>query len=213
MAGAFGSFFHQGQICFTIGRHLVNTKVYDDYVGQLVARARALRVGDPYRSDVHLGPIINEKQAARVQDLLDRSIAMGAKVFAGGKRSGLFFEPTVVEVTPKMPLFEEEIFGPIAAVMRVQDDDKAVVLANDTDLGLVAAIQTRSLQRAQAIARRLNTGIIHVNDQPVVHEVYGPIGGLGASGNGARTGLPAWEHEYTQLQWQTTHKISPDYPF
>jgi benzaldehyde dehydrogenase (NAD) len=213
MAGAFGAFFHQGQICFTIGRHLVNQKVYGDYVRHLTERTRALGVGDPFRSDVHLGPIINEKQALRAQALLDESVAMGAKILVGGKRSGLFFEPTVVEVRPDMPLFREEIFGPIAPVLSVKDDDEAILLANRTEYGLAAAIQTGSLQRGQRLARQLKTGIIHINDQPLIHSVYGPIGGMRASGNGGRTGLPAWEQEFTQMQWQTTNETSPDYPF
>lgn len=214
MAGAFGSFFHQGQICFTIGRHLVNEKVFDDYVTQLAARAARLKVGDPFRADVQLGPIINERQAQRAQKILDDSVAAGARVVVGGKRNGLFFEPTVVvDVRPDMPLFHEEIFGPIAAVLSVKDDAEAVVLANQTEYGLAAAIQSRSLQQAQAIAGQLKTGVVHINDQPVIHEVYGPIGGMGASGNGARTGLPAWEHEFTQWLWQTVNDTSPEYPF
>ncbi|QWW72274.1 aldehyde dehydrogenase family protein [Rhizobium sp. WYJ-E13] len=213
MAGAFGNFFHQGQICFTIGRHLIGETVYAGYVDRLVERAGRLKVGDPFRDAVQLGPMINEKQAARAQDLVERSVAMGARVLTGGRRCGLFFEPTVVEVQPGMPLFDEEIFAPIAAVMPVRDDEQAIALANATEYGLVAAIQSSSQQRAEAISSKLATGIVHINDQPVVHEVYGPIGGIGASGNGARTGLPAWEHEFTHMKWITRHSVSPNYPF
>ena len=138
---------------------------------------------------------------------------MGATVLCGGTRTGLFFQPAVVEVRPGMPLFEEEIFGPIAAIVVVRDDEQAISLANDTPYGLVAAIQTSSEARGEAIAARLETGIVHINDQSVVHEVYGPIGGVKASGNGARTGLPAWEHEFTQMKWLTRRSVSPDYPF
>jgi benzaldehyde dehydrogenase (NAD) len=213
MAGAFGAFFHQGQICFTIGSHLVHQKIYREYVRRLTERTKNLGVGDPFRSDVHLGPIINEKQAARAQALLDESVKMGAKILIGGKREGLFFQPTVVEVRPDMPLFREEIFGPIAPVLSVEDDREAVRLANSTGYGLAAAIQTGSMYRGQAIAQQLKTGVVHINDQPVIHSVYGPIGGMGASGNGGRTGLPAWEHEFTQLRWQTMNETSPEYPF
>jgi benzaldehyde dehydrogenase (NAD) len=213
MAGAFGAFFHQGQICFTIGSHLVHRKIYGEYVQRLTERAKNLGVGDPFRSDVHLGPIINEKQAARAQALLDESVQMGATVLVGGRREGLFFEPTVVEVRPDMPLFREEVFGPIAPVMSVEDDNEAIRLANSTGYGLAAAIQTPSMHRAQSIADQLKTGIVHINDQPVIHSVYGPIGGMGASGNGGRTGRPAWEHEFTQMRWQTMNERSPDYPF
>ena len=112
-----------------------------------------------------------------------------------------------------MPLFREEVFGSIAPVMSVEDDNEAIRLANSTGYGLAAAIQTPSMHRAQSIADQLKTGIVHINDQPVIHSVYGPIGGMGASGNGGRTGRPAWEHEFTQMRWQTMNERSPDYPF
>lgn len=213
-AGSFGSFFHQGQICFTIGRHLVHKDIADEYTAKLAERARRLKVGDPFREDVHLGPLVNLKQAERAERILTESVQAGAKVLAGGTRDGQFFQPTVLtNVSIDMPVFVEETFGPIAAVLPVENDEEAIELANATEFGLVAAIQTSSLQRANAIANRLNTGIIHINDQPVIHEVYGPIGGMGASGNGARTGLPAWEHEFTQWQWVTSRPVSPEYPF
>jgi benzaldehyde dehydrogenase (NAD) len=214
MAGAFGSFFHQGQICFTIGRHLVHRDLVEAYTTRLAVRAERLRVGDPFRADVDLGPIVNLRQAERAQRILDESVAAGAKIISGGKRNGLFFEPTVVtNVTPDMPLFREETFGPIAAILPYSTDDEAIDLANQTEFGLAAAIQSGSLQRARSMAERIATAIVHINDQPVVHEVYGPIGGMRASGNGARTGLPAWEHEFTQWRWLTENERSPDYPF
>jgi benzaldehyde dehydrogenase (NAD) len=156
-------------------------------------------IGDPFRENVQLEPVVNLWQAQRAQTILDDSVAAGARVIVGGRCNGLFFEPTaVVDVRPEIPLFYEETFGPVAAVLSVADDDEAVQLANQSEFGLAAAIQSRSFQHADAIAGRLNTGFVHINDQPVIHEVYGPIGGMGASGNGARTGLPAWEHEFTR---------------
>jgi len=214
MAGAFGSFFHQGQICFTVGRHIVHASVAKKYAELLAARAKALHIGDPYRGQVHLGPMINEKQAARAEKILKDSLAQGAKVEAGGQRDGLFFQPTVLSgVDTSMPVFTEEIFGPIAPIVTFETDDEAVALANRTEYGLVAAVHSRNQARAFNIANRLNTGIVHINDQTVNHEVFGPIGGVGASGNGARSGLPSALDEFTQWRWITVNETSPDYPF
>ena len=213
-ATAFGSFFHQGQICFTIGRHLVHESIAKEYAEKLSARAANLHVGDPNTSMVHLGPIINEKQAARVQGLVDESVKSGATISAGGGRDGLFFKPTVLEnVTPDMPVYKEEIFGPVAPILTFKTEDEAVALANDTAYGLAASIFTANQARAMRICARLKTGIVHINDQTVIHEVFGPIGGMGASGNGARSGGPSVMDEYSQWQWVTVNETVPQYPF
>lgn len=214
MAGAFGSFFHQGQICFSVGRHIVHESVAPRYAERLAAKARAVRAGDPHREPVPLGPMINEKQASRAEKIMRDSIEQGAKLEAGGRRQGLFFEPTVLTaVNTGMPVFAEETFGPVAPIVTFRTDDEAVELANRTDYGLVAAVHSQDTARALRIAERLNTGIVHVNDQTVIHEVYGPIGGMGASGNGARSGLLSALEEYTQWRWITVAERSPDYPF
>lgn len=213
-ATAFGSFFHQGQICFTIGRHLVHESVAKEYAEKLAARAANLHVGDPNTSMVHLGPIINEKQAARVQGLVEESVKAGAKISAGGGREGLFFKPTVLEnVTTDMPVYKEEIFGPVAPIVTFKTEDEAVALANDTAYGLASSIFTSNQARAMRISARLKTGIVHINDQTVIHEVFGPIGGMGSSGNGARSGGPSVMDEYSQWQWITVNETVPQYPF
>ncbi len=214
MAGAFGTFFHQGQICFSVGRHIVHESVVEEYTWSLVRRAKALRAGDPYRSDSPLGPIINARQADRVERILESSIEKGAKVVAGGKREGLFYEATVVEnVCEGMALFDEEIFGPVAPIIPFRTDEEAISLANRTEYGLVAAVHSTDQARAMRIANRLRTGIVHINDQTVNHEVFGPIGGVGASGNGARSSVISALDEFTQWRWITVSEVSPDYPF
>jgi benzaldehyde dehydrogenase (NAD) len=165
-ATAFGSFFHQGQICFTTGRHLVQESVAKAYGEKLAARARNLHVGDPNKAQVHLGPIINEKQAARAERLLTESVKAGAQVTAGGTRDGLYFQPTVVEgVKPDMPVYNKEIFGPVAPIVTFRTEDEAIALANDSEYGLVASIYTANQTRALRIAAQLKTGIVHINDQ------------------------------------------------
>lgn len=152
-ATAFGSFFHQGQICFAIGRHLVHESVARTYGEKLAQRARNLQVGDPYRAQVHLGPIINEKQASRVERLVGSSIAAGARATSGGSRQGLYFQPTVLEgVTPGMAVYSEETFGPVASILSFRTEEEAITLANDTEYGLVASIFTADQARAMRVA-------------------------------------------------------------
>ena len=213
-AGAWGSFFHQGQICLTTGRHLVHAGVVDAYTDALVAHARKLVVGDPSDGKVQLGPIINERQAANVDRILAESLEQGAVLLTGGTRDGLFYQPTVVTgVKPGMPLFDEEIFGPIAAITVVADDEEAVRLANQTSYGLASAVAGADLARAQRVADRIRTGVVHINDQTVLHEVYGPIGGIGVSGNGFNHSTLTNADQFTEWQWVTTRTEIPAYPF
>jgi benzaldehyde dehydrogenase (NAD) len=213
-AGAWGSFFHQGQICLTTGRHLVHERVAGAYTDALVEHARKLAVGDPSTGDVQLGPIINETQAANVDRILAESVAQGAVVRTGGVRDGLFYQPTVVTgVRPGMPLFDEEIFGPIAAITTFADDEEAVRLANRTSFGLASAVVSADLARAQRVADRLRAGVVHINDQTVLHEVYGPIGGIGASGNGFNHSTLTNADQFTEWQWVTSRAEVPAYPF
>jgi len=213
-AGAWGSFFHQGQICFTAGRHLVQERIAELYVQALVRHAQALKVGDPAKSEVHLGPLINERQAANVDRVIAATTARGAQLATGGTRQGLFFVPTVLTaVAPGMAAFDEEIFGPVAPVTTFRDDEEAVRLANHTEYGLAASILSADLTRAQRIADQLRCGIIHINDQTILHEVYGPIGGHGSSGNGYSYSTLTNMEQFTEWQWVTSRERIATYPF
>ncbi len=213
-AGAWGSFFHQGQICFTAGRHLVHERIAEDYVKALARHAQALKVGNPSTSEVHLGPLINERQAANVDRVVSETVARGARLVTGGTRQGLFFTPTVLAgVAPDMAAFDEEIFGPVAPVTTFRDDAEAVSLANHTEYGLAASILSANLTRAQHIADQLRCGIIHINDQTILHEVYGPIGGHGVSGNGYSYSTLTNAEQFTEWQWITSRETIAPYPF
>jgi benzaldehyde dehydrogenase (NAD) len=213
-AGAWGSFFHQGQICPTTGRHLVHQEIAEAYTAALVRKAKALVVGNPLDEQVQVGPVINERQAANVERIVSQTVAKGAKLLAGGTRKGLFVEPTVIAgVTRGMAAFEEEIFGPVAAITTFSTDDEAIALANATEYGLSAAVVSPDLARAQRIADTLHSGVIHINDQTVVHGIYGPIGGLGISGNGFGHGASSNADQFTEWQWITVHPQLPNYPF
>jgi benzaldehyde dehydrogenase (NAD) len=139
---------------------------------------------------------------------------MGARIVHAGGREGLMYRPAVVaDATPDMPLFKDEIFGPVAAITPFRTEEEAIALANGVDYGLATSIFTADLARAERIGRAVKTGIVHINDQTVIHEVFGPIGGMGASGNGSRSGGPSMADEYSQWQWVTVNASIPDYPF
>ena len=212
-AGAWGSFLHQGQICLSVSRHIVHESIVDDYTKALAERAGHLPVGNPATTEVALGPLINEKQLARVRRIVDESVEQGAKVVVGGTNDGLFFTPTVLgEVTREMPAFTEEIFGPVAPVISFSDDTEAVELANATDYGLSAAVQG-SVERASAIADQLRAGMVHVNDQTVNEEPPAPFGGIGCSSNGGHFGGVANLELWTEWQWVTAREKATTFPF
>lgn len=213
-AGAWGSFLHQGQVCMTAGRHIVEESVADEYIDRLAKRAANLPVGNPFTDQVALGPLINERQAANVERIVNDTVAAGAQLRAGGKRDGRFFEPTVLAgVTSSMAAFREEIFGPVAPVIVVRDQEEALAVANDTEYGLVAAVQTGSTDRGAAMAAGLNTGMVHINDQTLNNDAFAPFGGVGASGNGSRFGSQSSLDEFTTWQWVTSRQQAHPFPF
>lgn len=213
-AGAWGSFLHQGQICLAVSRHLVHESIVEDYLAALTARAAHLPVGNPATGEVALGPLINEKQAERVQRIVDETVAAGASVLVGGTRDGLFFPPTVLrDVRPEMVAFKEEIFGPVAAVTTFRTDDEAVELANATEYGLSAAVQSGSQERAAAVAARLDAGMVHINDQTVNEEPPAPFGGFKCSSNGGHFGGVGQLELWTEWQWLTSREKAEPFPF
>ncbi|MBR0564697.1 benzaldehyde dehydrogenase [Azoarcus sp. L1K30] len=211
---AFGAWLHQGQICMATGRILVHESIADSLIQNLVEKANHLPVGDPMSGTVALGPIISDGQLKQIDSIVKDSVAAGAQLLAGGIHDKLFYRPTVLgNVKPGMRAFDEEIFGPVAAVVTFRNDDEAVELANATEYGLSAAVISRSVGRALALGNRLNTGLLHINDQTVADEPHVPFGGRGASGNGGRVGGPANWEEFTQWQWVTIKDVPPNYPF
>jgi benzaldehyde dehydrogenase (NAD) len=213
-AGAYASFQFQGQVCFAAGRHIVHRSLADDYVEALVAKAKRLRLGDPYREEVDLGPIVNEKQLARVDGIVRRSVEGGARLAVGGTHDGLFYRPTVLaDVTTGLPAWTDEIFGPVAPVVVFDTDEEALALANDSEYGLAGAVYSRSTSRGLAFAQRIRSGMVHVNDQTVNDEAVIPFGGMGSSGNGSRFGGAANWDEFTQWQWVTVRDEPKSFPY
>ena len=213
-AGAFGSFFFQGQICMASSRHLVHEKIADAYIAKLTERAAKLAIGNPATEHVHLGPVINDQQLERVAGIVDRTIAAGAKATTGATHEGRFYRPTVLTgVTPDMAAFSEEIFGPVAPITTFKNDEEAIQLANQTEYGLSSAIFSNDTDRAMRIAERLNTGLVHINDQTINDDPRVPFGGFGASGNGGRFGSLSNLEEFTTWRWMTIRAKGHPYPF
>ena len=214
MIGAWSGFHYQGQTCITAGRHIVARGLADAYVEGLAKRADAITVGNTVTENVGLGPMINEHQQARAQQLLDEAVAAGARIVAGGSSEGPFFRPTVVVgVSRQTRLWNEEIFAPIAPVLVVDSDEQAVTVANDTEYGLVNSVLSASDDRGISVARQLRGGMVHVNDATPQDEALAPFGGTGASGLGGRSGGDSNLWEFTELRWLTVAGGPAHYPY
>jgi benzaldehyde dehydrogenase (NAD) len=211
---AWSAYLHQGQICMATGTVLAHRKVARDLTERLVDKAKKLPVGDPNSQQCALGPLINERQLERVEGIVKDAVAKGAVLRAGGTYDKLFYQPTVLEeVKAGMRVLDEEVFGPVVAIVPFDTDEEAIALANGTEYGLSTGVITQSLERALHFASRLKSGIIHVNDQTVADEPWVPFGGTGASGNGGRHGGAANWEEFTQWQWVTIQDRATPYPF
>jgi vanillin dehydrogenase len=210
-AATFGSFMHAGQICMSTERILVDATVAAGFTEEFVARTKTLTVGDPRSNPI--GPVINERQAAKIRHQIDEAVAAGATILAGGNSEGLFFEPTILaDVTPEMAVFTEETFGPVAPIITVSDEDEAIKLANDSVYGLSAGVITTDEERGLAVARRLETGMVHVNDTSVYDEPHAPFGGVKSSGVGRHGGKAAID-SFTNTRWLTVERGGRGYPF
>jgi len=211
-AAVFGAFMHQGQICMSTERIVVDAKVADEFVARLEKRTVALRMGKPAESDAPLAAVVDPSTVTRLRTLVEDAVAKGATVVCGGNGEGVFFKPTVVDhLTREMKLFREESFGPIVGVVRVRDTDEAVAVANDSEYGLSAAVFGSDIARALAVARRIDSGICHINSPTVQDEAQMPFGGTKASGSG-RFGGRAAIHEFTDLRWITIATQPRHYP-
>ncbi|MBY3123002.1 aldehyde dehydrogenase [Rhizobium laguerreae] len=211
-AATFGAFMHQGQICMSTERIIVDETIADQFVAKLAARASQLPAGDP-RGHVVLGSLISLDAAKKMEELIADATAKGAKLVAGGKRSGTVVEATLLDhVTPEMRVYAEESFGPVKPIIRVSGEEEAIRIANDTEYGLSSAVFSRNVQRAMAVAARIESGICHINGPTVHDEAQMPFGGVKGSGYG-RFGGKAAIAEFTDLRWITVEDSAQHYPF
>ena len=212
-AAAFGAFANSGQICMSTERLVVDATVADAFVEGLAAKASALPVGDPRKGPVVLGSVIDMATVERCNTLIDDAVAKGAKVVCGGRADNTLMAATLIDhVTPAMKIYQEESFGPVKAVVRVSGVEEAIACANDNEYGLSAAVFGRDIARAFEVAKRIESGICHVNGPTVHDEAQMPFGGVKGSGIGRFGGL-AGVHEFTDLRWITMQTTPRHYPF
>jgi succinate-semialdehyde dehydrogenase/glutarate-semialdehyde dehydrogenase len=192
-----------GQTCVCANRFIVQSKVYDAFAAKLTEAVSKLRVGDGLKGETDQGPLIDAKALAKVESHIADAKARGAKVVTGGKRhalGGTFYEPTVLtDVSREMILAREETFGPVAPLFRVDTDEEAVKLANDTEFGLAAYVYTRDLARSWRVTEALEYGIVGLNTGLISTEVA-PFGGVKESGIG-REGSKYGILEFTELKY------------
>jgi acyl-CoA reductase-like NAD-dependent aldehyde dehydrogenase len=212
-AAVFGAFMNQGQICMSTERIVVDGRVADDFVSRLAHRAESLTAGDPRTTQSHLGALVGTDATAWIQTLWADAERHGATVVVPPRIAGAISTAAVIDhVTPAMRIYREESFGPIVAIIRVDGDDEAIRVANDSDYGLSAAVFSRNINRAMNVAMRVNSGICHINGPTVADEAQMPFGGTKASGYG-RFGGKAGIAEFTDLRWITVETERPHYPF
>lgn len=209
----FGIFIHQGQICMAGSRIIVEAPIYEAFLELFVAKAKTLKVGDPRDPHTVIGPLIRSSQCGLIDGKIKESVAAGARVLLGGTHEGNFYHPTVIaDVKPGMAAFRDELFGPVAAVVRAQDADHALKLANDTAYGLSSAVLTNDLQLAMKFALELEAGMVHINGPTVHDEATVPFGGVKDSGNGREGGHWSMD-ELTETKWITIQLGRRQYPF
>ena len=212
-ASAFGSFLHQGQICMSTRRIVVERTIADEFTARLVEKAAGLKTGDPKEHDTIIGPLINAQALDMVKTRVEQAVAAGATVLAGGEADGPCYRATLLANVPHDSEFaQHETFGPIASIEVVDDADQAVERANATAYGLSAGIITGDRERGFALAQRIDSGIVHINDQTVADEPQMPFGGVKDSGFG-RFGGQAVVDEFTELRWVTMHDGGHPFPF
>jgi benzaldehyde dehydrogenase (NAD) len=211
-AAAFGAFMNQGQICMSTERIIVVEAVAEAFIEKFAAKAKAMSVGDPRGGNAPLGAVVDRKTMDHVNAMIEDAVAKGASVVAGGKAESVLMPATVVYgVVSGMNLYRDESFGPVVAVIRARDADHAVELANDSEYGLSAAVFTRDTARGLAIARRIRSGICHVNGPTVHDEAQMPFGGVGASGYGRFGGRQGID-SFTETRWITVESQPGRYP-
>mmetsp|Transcript_10394 Transcript_10394/g.23035 ORF Transcript_10394/g.23035 Transcript_10394/m.23035 type:complete len:344 (-) Transcript_10394:201-1232(-) len=203
---AFASFVASGQTCIMGARLVIHESLYDTFLAKLSAKARAIRMGDPFDLGTQMGPVISSQARTRISGMVELAKQQGAVVHAGAKAAhlpepfhrGYFYEPTVLGVTTQMDIWRDEVFGPVVVAVPFRTEAEAIFLANDSPFGLAAAVWTKDVARAHRVAHSMDVGIVWVNDHHR-NDPSSPWGGMKDSGIGRENGLSAL-HEYTQTR-------------
>jgi acyl-CoA reductase-like NAD-dependent aldehyde dehydrogenase len=212
-AAAYGAFVHQGEICMCVRRILVEEPVAAEFTERFIAKVAKLPVGDPNDPDTVVGPLINEWALSLVSRRVEEAVSLGARLLTGGEAQPPCYPPTVLtDIPEEAEIASEETFGPVALLETVADAEDAVRRANASRYGLTAGIISADTYRSLDLARRLEVGIVHLNDQTVNDEPHMPFGGLKESGWG-RFGLQFAYEDFTELQWITMRDRGRTFPF
>jgi acyl-CoA reductase-like NAD-dependent aldehyde dehydrogenase len=212
-AATYGAFIHQGQVCMCARVIYVERRIAEAFTARFVERVAALPTGDPNDPSTVIGPLINQWALSLVTRRVDEAVQMGAQVLVGGQPKPPCYPATVLtNVPPEAEIAFEETFGPVAILEVVDDAEDAVARVNGSRFGLTAGILTGDTYRGLELAKRLDSGIVHVNDQPVNDEPHMPFGGVKDSGFG-RFGLGFIAEEFTDLQWVTSRADRRSFPF
>jgi benzaldehyde dehydrogenase (NAD) len=211
---AFGAFANSGQICMSTERIIVDQKIADEFVKKFADKAKNLPLGDPRKPEpVVLGSVIGMGTVTHCNALVDDALAKGAKMVCGSKVDTTLMNAIVLDhVTPAMRIYHEETFGPVKCIVRVKSTEEAIACANDNEYGLSAAVFGKDLARAMQVAKRIDSGICHINGPTVHDEAQMPFGGVKGSGIG-RFGGKAGIAEFTELRWLTIQTTPRHYPF
>lgn len=211
-AAAFGAFMNQGQICMSTERIIVVDAVANEFAEKLAAKTTELVAGDPREGRTPLGAVVDRSTVDHVNSLITDAIDKGATVLTGGAAESVIMPATLVDrVTADMKIYRDESFGPIVALIRVQDELEAIRVANDSEYGLSAAVFTQDTARGFAVARQIRSGICHINGPTVHDEAQMPFGGVGASGYGRFGGRQGID-SFTETRWITIETQPGHFP-
>lgn len=212
-AAVFSRFVHQGQVCMAANRILVDRSVEAEFTEKFVAKVRTLNVGDPADPATHIGPLINSSQAEAVTSLVEQTVRSGATALVHGATEGNLVAPSVLTGIPAgSPVLTQEIFGPVALLIPFDGEDEAVRIANDSPYGLSGAVHTADVERGVRLAKRVHTGMIHINDGTVHDEPIVPFGGEKHSGVGRLNG-DAMLDAFTTQKWISVQHGRSRFPF
>lgn len=212
-AAVFSRFTHQGQICMSANRLIVHEKVYEEFVEKYVDKVSGLTCGDPKDPQTIIGPLINEQQVKNTAALIEKGIEEGAHPAIKGDIKGNVIEPVVfTDVTKDMTLAKEELFAPVVAIMKASNDEEILEIANDTTYGLSGAVHTQDVERGAELAKRMDTGMIHINDGTINDDPTVAFGGMKNSGIGRLNG--EWSLDaFTTFKWISVQHERIQYPY
>lgn len=212
-AAAFGVFLHQGQVCMANSKIIVEAEVFEEFCARFTEKAKQIPIGDPRDPNTVIGPLIRARQCDFIDQQISDAQLKGAKLLTGGRGDGQYYKPTVLQnVTADMDIYTQESFGPVVSIIKVEDSEDALRIANDTSYGLSAALITNDLQKAMDLSLRLESGMVHVNDCTISDEPHVPFGGVKNSGFGREGGKYSIE-EMTELKWITIQLGQREFPF